>query len=130
VSFELDLGYDGPGRAPFLGAGLSFDHTLYPQKARDLRPGDSVEVVLIDVAEADPNDWVQASLQADPAWLAASVRHLARLIRETGRTDLFPILSDALEDAGCDDAALLDHCRQPHEDGERSWAVELLATQA
>ena len=76
------------------------------------------------------HDRLVASLPADPAWLTwnnGTVRHLAQRIRETGETVLMPILADALEEAGCTDAALLDHCRQP-QDGP-SWVVELLATQ-
>ena len=71
------------------------------------------------------------SLPADPAWLTwnnETVRHLARRIRETGETVLLPILADALEEAGCTDAALLAHCRES-QDNARSWAVEHLATQ-
>ncbi|MFO0927390.1 MAG: hypothetical protein U0736_10170 [Gemmataceae bacterium] len=49
----------------------------------------------------------------DPAWLGWNdhfVRSLADLIdRERRYTDL-PVLGDALEDAGCEDEALLAHC--------------------
>jgi hypothetical protein len=127
---ELDLTRFAPGRSPTLTATLRFDRTVDPERARRLAPGDPVEAVLIEVYLHPNNEYVIASLPPNPAWLSGSVRHLARLIRETGRSDLFPILADALEDAGCDDAALIDHCRQPHEDGERNWAAELLASQA
>ena len=37
-----------------------------------------------------------------------------------------PILADALQDAGCEDAAILDHCRGlgPHVRG--CWVVDLV----
>lgn len=132
VAFELDLTRVAPGRSPYLGAGLQFDRTVNPAAARALTPGDSLDVVLVSVAEADSHDWVLVSLPADPAWLTwnnETVRRLARYIRETKELSLLPVLADALEDAGCTDTALLEHCRQPHEDGMRSWAVELLAAQ-
>jgi len=40
--------------------------------------------------------------------------------------DRLPILADALEDAGCTDAAILDHCRQPGEHARGCWVVDLV----
>ena len=37
-----------------------------------------------------------------------------------------PILADALEDAGCTNADLLDHCRGPGPHVRGCWAVDLL----
>jgi hypothetical protein len=45
-----------------------------------------------------------------PAWRTTDVVTLARLARG-GETDVLPILADALQDAGCDDERILDHCR-------------------
>jgi hypothetical protein len=39
--------------------------------------------------------------------------------------DRLPILADALEDAGCTDAAILDHCRKPGEHARGCWVVDL-----
>jgi hypothetical protein len=51
---------------------------------------------------------------------------LARLVYDTRDFSPMPILADALQDAGCDSAELLDHCRSdgPHVRG--CWAVDLL----
>jgi hypothetical protein len=49
----------------------------------------------------------------EPAWLTDSVRHLALAIYECHSFEDMPILADALEDAGCRQPALLDHCRLP-----------------
>lgn len=64
--------------------------------------------------------------RADSAWLTGDVVSLARHIAGTGQFDLLPILADALQDAGCDNAELLDHCRGrgPHVRG--CWVIELL----
>jgi hypothetical protein len=81
--------------------------------------------------EVDPRGTLTAALPVDPAWLSwnnGTVRALAKRIRTTGEAVLMPVLADALEDAGCSDAALLSSCRQFSED-TRNWVVELLATQ-
>jgi hypothetical protein len=54
------------------------------------------------------------------------VRHLVESIVADGRFDDLPILADALEDAGCIEPRILDHCRGagPHVRG--CWAIDLL----
>src|SRR5262245_7437575 len=47
-------------------------------------------------------------------WRAGTVRRLARLIYDERRFGELPILADALEDAGCDSAPVLEHL---HSDG-------------
>jgi hypothetical protein len=62
----------------------------------------------------------------DPSWLTSTVVALARSIYADRAFDRLPILADALEDAGCDAADLLAHCRGdgPHVRG--CWAVDLV----
>jgi hypothetical protein len=63
------------------------------------------------------------------AWLAwdyGTVRKIARAIYYDRAFDRLPILADALEDAGCTDKAILDHCRQPGEHERGCWVVDLL----
>ena len=62
----------------------------------------------------------------DPAWLTSDVLLLARGIYEERAFDRMPILADALQDAGCDSADVLAHCRGdgPHVRG--CWVVDLL----
>jgi hypothetical protein len=127
LSLQLDLSGLAPGRTPVLDAHLFFGQSIGTNYARTLAIGERIEVVLIDV---NATVGLVASLPANPKWLAwnnGTVRHLARRIRETGETVLIPVLGDALEDAGCTDAIVLEHLRQDPD--ERSWVVELLATQ-
>jgi hypothetical protein len=60
-----------------------------------------------------------------PAWGADAVLGLARAAY-AGRFDSLPVLADALEEAGCDSADLLAHCRGrgPHVRG--CWALDVL----
>jgi hypothetical protein len=65
-------------------------------------------------------------IRVNPAWLTSTVTELARGIYEEGAFDRLPILADALQDAGCEDADILDHCRSagPHVRG--CWVVDLV----
>jgi hypothetical protein len=60
------------------------------------------------------------------AWNGGIVRRMAQAIYDELAFDRLPILSDALLEAGCDDEALIAHCRGegPHVRG--CWAVDLL----
>jgi hypothetical protein len=63
------------------------------------------------------------------AWLACNdgiVAKLAQAIEEERAFDRLPILADALEDAGCTDADLLDHLRSPGSHVRGCWALDLI----
>jgi uncharacterized protein YjbI with pentapeptide repeats len=56
----------------------------------------------------------QPAFVVDPGWLLwkdGTVHKLAQSIYEERAFDRMPILADALEEAGCTDWAVLDHCR-------------------
>jgi hypothetical protein len=55
-----------------------------------------------------------------------AVRDLAQAIADEHRFDDLPILADALEDAGCTSAEILQHCRWPGEHLRGCWVVDLL----
>jgi hypothetical protein len=64
-----------------------------------------------------------------PAWLLwndGTVTKLAHSIYDEGAFDQMPILADALEEAGCTDAAVLDHCRGSAGHFRGCWVVDLL----
>jgi len=60
----------------------------------------------------------------NPAWLTSDVLTLARGIYEERAFDRMPILADALQDAGCENDDILEHCRgnSPHVRG--CWVVD------
>lgn len=60
----------------------------------------------------------------EAGWLTSNVVGVARHVYESGDSSAMPVLADALEDAGCRDAAVLDHCRAaaPHVRG--CWVVD------
>jgi hypothetical protein len=51
---------------------------------------------------------------------------MAQAIYNERGFDRLPILGDALEDAGCTDRDILDHCRGPGPHVRGCWAVDLL----
>jgi hypothetical protein len=66
-------------------------------------------------------------VRIDPHWLIrndGAVQNLARVIYDEDRFGDLPILADALEEAGCNQREILDHCRarQPHYRG--CWVVD------
>jgi hypothetical protein len=66
-------------------------------------------------------------------WLSSTVRVLAQeicdnrsLLNHSLDQSLFPILADALEETGCENAAILNHCRQSGEHGLGCWVLDLV----
>jgi hypothetical protein len=62
----------------------------------------------------------------DLGWLTITVGALARLMYETRDFSPMPILADALQDAGCECADILDHCRGPGPHVRGCWVVDLV----
>jgi hypothetical protein len=60
------------------------------------------------------------------AWNDGTVPRLARAIYDERAFDRLPILADALEDAGCNDAEILTHCRGPKAHVRGCWVLDLL----
>ena len=63
------------------------------------------------------------------AWLASNdsaVFRVASSIYDERAFDRLPILADALEDAGCNDAVLLEHLRGPGPHVRGCFALDLL----
>jgi hypothetical protein len=65
----------------------------------------------------------------DPAWLRVNdqaVQRIAQQIYEERRFADMPILADALEEAGCGEDHILDHCRKEREHARGCWLVDLI----
>ena len=66
---------------------------------------------------------------ASPPWLTwndGAVQKMVQVIYDGRRFADLPILADALEDAGCDNADILAHCRSGGEHVRGCWVVDLL----
>lgn len=62
----------------------------------------------------------------ETAWRTGAVTALADAIYADRAFDRLPILADALEDAGCTNRAILDHCRGPGPHVRGCWVVDLV----
>ncbi len=62
-----------------------------------------------------PAKWVQ--------WNDDCPARMAEYVRERRAFEVMPILADALEDAGCDDPDVLDHCRRPALHTAACWVL-------
>ena len=65
----------------------------------------------------------------DPArlvWNSGTVVKIAQAIYEERRFADIPVLADALEEVGCDNTEILDHCRGPGPHVRGCWVVDLL----
>jgi hypothetical protein len=65
------------------------------------------------------------SVTFDPGWTTGTVVRLAASMYEDRDFTAMPILGDALEDAGCDNADILAHCRGG-EHVRGCWVVDRL----
>ncbi|VTU00683.1 Uncharacterized protein OS=Sorangium cellulosum (strain So ce56) GN=sce5710 PE=4 SV=1 [Gemmataceae bacterium] len=89
-------------------------------------------------ARADSEEVAQAELLRDifgnpfrpvafsPEWRTDTAVSLAKHMYESRDFDAMPILADALQDAGCDSGAVLDHCRGPGPHVRGCWVVDLV----
>ncbi|AWM42348.1 hypothetical protein C1280_22800 [Gemmata obscuriglobus] len=61
-----------------------------------------------------------------PEWRTPTAVALALRMYDARNFDAMPILADALQDAGCENGDILNHCRgnQPHVRG--CWVVDLI----
>lgn len=63
----------------------------------------------------------------DSAWRSSSAVSLADSMYETRDFTAMPALADVLEENGCSDGRILDHCRDPHAMHARGcWVVDFL----
>lgn len=70
------------------------------------------------------NPFAPAAL--DPAWRTSTVLGLAEAIYAGRAFGNLPVLADALEEAGCTAAGLLEHCRGPNIHVHGCWALDLV----
>ena len=69
------------------------------------------------------------SVKTDLTWLAwngGAIPKIAETMYDDRAFDRIPLLADALEDAGCTDADILAHCRDPGPHVRGCWVIDLL----
>jgi hypothetical protein len=66
------------------------------------------------------------SLAFSPEWRTSTVLALASQMYDSRDFSATPILGDALQDAGCENSAILDHCRGPGPHCRGCWLMDLV----
>jgi len=103
-------------------------------------PWDDFEPIAERRRRGDPailrlDDQVRASQRKlhaptiDPGWLESNggnVRKIAEAIQAESDFTRLPILADALDEAGCTNADILEHCRFPDRHKNACWVIGLL----
>jgi hypothetical protein len=113
-----------PKHVPSDFYGFWTDAVAEPAQAAGLTPADQCDLI----RELFGCGWRRPPAAAD-AWLSWNdgvVRKLAQEIYENRDFEIMPLLADALEEAGCADAAILGHCREPRDHVRGCWVVDLL----
>jgi hypothetical protein len=62
----------------------------------------------------------------DPTWRTPTVVQLAQSLYDERCFEDMPVLADALEEAGCTNGEVLDHCRSPGPHVRGCWVVDLV----
>jgi hypothetical protein len=59
-----------------------------------------------------------------PKWRTSTVLALAQQMYDSREFSAMPILADALQDSGCEDEAILTHCRGPGPHVRGCWCID------
>jgi hypothetical protein len=70
------------------------------------------------------NPFRPVAVRAD--WRTTVVTGLARCVYAERAYEILPVLADALQDAGCDNEAILAHCRGAGPHARGCWVVDLV----
>jgi hypothetical protein len=86
------------------------------------------EALLCDMAREIWGNFINPPVAGEDwlRWHNLTVVKMAQDIYDARTWEHLPILADALEDAGCDDARILSHCRGPGPHVRGCWVVDLL----
>jgi hypothetical protein len=103
--------------------GLSYPTPEYPLDEKQYR-----KLILIPSLLRDIFGNPFCPITFDSAWLTSTVSAVAKQMYDSRDFSAMPILADALQDAGCDNDDILNHCRDPkattHVRG--CWVVDLV----
>src|SRR4051794_10152330 len=107
---------------PVVVGGPVYTNPPFPQARAFAERGRPMMAILRDIFG---NPFRPVALS--PAWLTSTVVALARGIYEERAFDRMPVLADALQDAGCDNDDVLNHCRDEKQVHVRGcWVVDLV----
>ena len=108
----------------FVAAGFQAEAALDPTVSKEEAYEIEANVQIALLRDIFENPFRPAAFA--PIWRTSTVIAIARHIYDSREFSPMPILGDALEDAGCDNEDILNHCRGdgPHVRG--CWVVDLV----
>jgi hypothetical protein len=113
---------DVPNALACIGALVRQQGTTHEDERLLLAAGNVAQSALIRDIFGNPFRPITFS----PDWLTSAVVALAQHMYESRDFSAMPILADALQDAGCENADVLDHCRKSGEHVRGCWVVDLV----
>lgn len=109
-----------------LAAGATFHHALHTHGTLRSATREKLRGLLFEIFG---NPFTPVALEpACMAWQGGKVRTMAQQIYAERAFRELPILADALEEAGCEQAGLLAHLRAAQTHLRGCWALDLLLT--
>jgi hypothetical protein len=117
---------DSRGIHDLIGAYYTYDH-VYEQEPKGALDQDVLDRQVVELAIRWNREHTGAAIDSRwVEWNDGTVKKLAQSIRAKRTFHRLPVLADALEEAGCQDADILAHCRQAGEHVRGCWVVDLL----
>ncbi|HVK15808.1 MAG TPA: hypothetical protein VM533_02605 [Fimbriiglobus sp.] len=119
---KLDRVLDAPLLVEYTVPGLAHDQGLPPTDPHRRAAELAVQVRLMHDVFGNPF----RPVTFDSAWRTSTAVGLARTMYESRDFAAMPILADALEEAGCNSADVLAHCRGDGSHVRGCWVVDLV----
>jgi hypothetical protein len=130
LAVECAAGRDLHEMSPVVRHAAEAVGRLRSQVSRDRPIQDPAELASQCVLLRDVAGNPFRSNSVSPDWRTQTAVALAHQIYESRDFSAMPILADALQDAGCDSADILDHCRGPGPHARGCWVVDLVLGKA
>jgi hypothetical protein len=144
---QIERYADGESGRPLVRAYKLYDVTRLPSVRSALPPGLLPVLKSAQASNEDPLSasfplWSDPRLQVEllrdifgnpfrpvafsPEWRTDTAVSLVRQMYDSREFGAMPILADALQDAGCDNDDILNHCRGPGLHVRGCWVVDLV----
>jgi hypothetical protein len=122
---------DGCRKLAVRGVRLCCTHIVIPcAKYHDVDTSEwSIRRCVDEFIEGSLQQWAKPISPFPPECLTSTVADLVRGIHADSAFDRLPILSDALQDAGCIDPLVIDHLQMCPDHGTSCWVVEMILDQ-
>jgi hypothetical protein len=130
------VGVSNPPTVPSVSSAVDIAATAVACAAAEQAPASEYDKTHAKARRQEVNEQVRLVLDifgnpfrpvtANAHWLTSTVVTLAEGIYQEKAFDRLPILADALQDAGCSNEDVLNHCLQPGRPTRGCWVIDPL----